>query len=127
MRRRWRHRGCTVVPADPQRIALVLRHWLAAETDAVLLNGGTRLADSHGTVEVVREYLERELEGFGELFRYMSYKQIGAAAMSKRAVGGIASGKVVFSVPGSRKDVQLAMERLILPELPHLVGALGGR
>ena len=114
----------TVVPVDPQRIALVLGHWLGAETDAILLNGGTAMAHRRGTVEVVREFLERELDGFGELFRYLSYKQVGAVAMSGRAVGGVASGKMVFAVPGTRKAVQLAMERLILPELPQLVSAL---
>ncbi len=108
---------------DPQRMTLVLGHWLAAETDAVIVNGGTSLRYQRGTVEVVRDFLDRELEGFGELFRYLRYKQVGPDAMLSRAVCGIARGKVVFSVPGSRAATQLAIERLVLPELPHLVQA----
>ena len=83
-------------------MTLVLRHWLTAETDAVILNGGTSLRYQRGTVEVVRELLDRELEGFGEIFRYLRYKQVGPDAMLSRAVCGIARGKVVFSMPGSR-------------------------
>ena len=113
----------TVVPMDPRRMTLVLRHWLTAETDAVILNGGTSLRYQRGTVEVVRELLDRELEGFGEIFRYLRYKQVGPDAMLSRAVCGIARGKVVFSMPGSRAATQLAMERLVLPELPRLVQA----
>ena len=113
----------TVVPMDPQRMTLVLRHWLTAETDAVIMNGGTSLRYGRGTVEVVREFLDRELEGFGELFRHLSYKKVGPNAMLSRAVCGIARGKVVFSMPGSRAATQLAMERLVLPELRYLVQA----
>ena len=112
-----------MVPVDPPRITLVLRHWLAGDTDAVILNGGTSLRHQSGTVEVVREFLDRELEGFGELFRALRYKQIGPDAMLSQAVCGIAQGKVVFSMPGARAAAQLAMERLILPELPYLVRA----
>jgi len=111
----------TVVPDDPGRIALVLRHWLASDVDAVLLNGGTGIAARDGTVEVVRQFLDRELPGFGELFRMLSYKQVGAAAMLSRAAGGIARGKAVFVLPGSRRAVGLGMEKLIVPELSHIV------
>jgi molybdenum cofactor biosynthesis protein B len=102
-------------------VTLVLRHWLTSEADAVILSGGTSLTHEKSTVEVVREFLDREIEGFGELFRYLRYKQIGPDAMLSRAVCGIARGKVVFSMPGSRAAAQLAMERLVLPELPYLV------
>jgi molybdenum cofactor biosynthesis protein B len=111
----------TVVPDEPGRIALVLRHWLASDVDAVILNGGTGIAPRDGTVEVVRQFLDRELPGFGEIFRMLSYKQVGAAAMLSRAVGGIARGKAVFALPGSRRAVGLAMEKLIVPELRHVV------
>jgi molybdenum cofactor biosynthesis protein B len=111
----------TVVPDDAGRIAHVLRHWLAADVDAVLLNGGTGIAARDGTVEVVRRFLDREIPGFGELFRMLSFRQVGAAAMLSRAVGGIAGGKAVFALPGSRRAVELAMEKLILPELRHMV------
>ena len=68
--------------------------------------------------------LDKRLDGFGELFRTLSYEQIGSAAMLSRAVGGIARGKPVFSLPGSPEAVALALERLVLPELGHLLGEL---
>ncbi|HZN59263.1 MAG TPA: molybdenum cofactor biosynthesis protein B [Planctomycetota bacterium] len=111
----------TIVPDEPARIALVLRHWLAADVDAVLLNGGTGIAARDGTVEVVRSFLDRELEGFGELFRMLSYEQVGAAAMLSRALGGVSRGKAVFALPGSRRAVELGMEKLVVPELRHVV------
>jgi len=112
----------TVVPDEPTLIGLELRRWLADPgVDAVILNGGTGLAGRDGTVEVVREFLDRELPGFGELFRSLSYAQIRSAAMLSRAMGGIASGKPVFCLPGSRAAVVLGMEELILPELGHLI------
>ena len=109
------------LPDEAGPISHVLRHWLASEAEGVILNGGTGVAPRDGTVEVVRRFLDKELEGFGELFRALSFQQIGAAAMLSRAVGGIACGKAVFSVPGSRKGAHLAMEALILPELRHIV------
>ena len=111
----------TVVPDDPGRIGPVLRHWLAADVDAVLLNGGTGIAARDGTIEVIRQFLDRELSGFGEILRMLSYEQVGAAAMLSRATGGVARGKAVFGLPGSRRAVQLAMEKLIIPELRHIV------
>ncbi|MCZ6792347.1 MAG: MogA/MoaB family molybdenum cofactor biosynthesis protein [Planctomycetota bacterium] len=112
----------SVVPDEPGKISLVLRHWLGcADVDAAILNGGTGIAKRDGTVEAVRQFLDTELPGFGELFRYLSYQQVGASAMLSRSFAGIASGKLVFALPGSRKAVKLAMERLILPELRHLV------
>ena len=110
----------TIVPDEPSRIDLVLRHWLKADVQAVILNGGTGISPRDGTVEVVRQLLDRELEGFGELFRMLSFDQVGAAAMLSRALGGIAQGKVVFALPGSRKAVALALEKLIVPELRHI-------
>jgi molybdenum cofactor biosynthesis protein B len=111
----------TIVPDEAGPISHVLRHWLASDADAVILNGGTGIAARDGTVEVVRCFLDKELEGFGELFRALSFHQVGAAAMLSRAVAGIARGKAVFSLPGSRKAAHLAMESLILPELRHIV------
>jgi len=111
----------TVVPDEPSRIAFILRHWLASDVHAVLLNGGTGIAARDGTVEVVRQFLQKEIPGFGELFRMLSYEQVGAASMLSRAVGGIASGKAVFSLPGSRRAVELGMAKLVVPELRHVV------
>ncbi|MBI4600363.1 MAG: molybdenum cofactor biosynthesis protein MoaB, partial [Planctomycetes bacterium] len=111
----------TVVPDEPGRISVVLRHWLASDVDAVILNGGTGIAARDGTVDVVRQFLDKEIEGFGEIFRSLSYGQVGAAAMLSRAVAGISRGKAVFSLPGSRRAVELAMESLIVPELQHII------
>ncbi len=112
----------TVVQDDPTEIALVLRHWMGQDdVDVILLNGGTGVARRDGTVEVVRQFIERELSGFGELFRFLSYDQVGSAAMLSRALAGTARGKVIFSLPGSTKAVTLGMEKLIVPEVRHLV------
>jgi molybdenum cofactor biosynthesis protein B len=111
----------TVVPDEPDRIGVVLRHWLAAEVDVVLLNGGTGVAARDGTIEVIEQFLDRDIPGFGELFRMLSYEQVGAAAMLSRASGGVAQGKAVFGLPGSRRAVQLGMEKLIIPELRHIM------
>lgn len=91
------------------------------EVNAIVVNGGTGIGRRDVTVEAVRALFEKKLDGFGELFRQLSYQDIGAAAMMSRATAGIAKGKVVFLLPGSTNAVKLAMERLILPEVPHLV------
>jgi len=90
----------------------------------VILTGGTGIARRDRTHEAVASLLERRLEGFGELFRALSYQEIGSAAMLSRAVAGIFGDTVVFSVPGSSAAVRLALERLIVPELGHVVGEL---
>jgi molybdenum cofactor biosynthesis protein B len=111
----------TIVKDEPDEIRRLLKHFIqAVGTDAVLLSGGTGLARRDGTYEVVQECLEKELTGFGELFRYLSYEEIGAAAMMSRATAGVASGTVIVSMPGSSGAVRLAMEKLILPELAHM-------
>lgn len=90
--------------------------------DAVICNGGTGIAHRDTTYEAITALLEKEISGFGELFRMLSYEQIGAAAMLSRATAGVAGGRAIFSLPGSTPAVELAMERLILPELGHIVG-----
>ncbi len=92
--------------------------------DAVVFCGGTGFSPRDLTVDAVRPFLEREVEGFGELFRALSYAEIGTAAMLSRALGGVARRRSVFCLPGSPKAVRLAVERLILPELGHLLGQL---
>lgn len=111
-----------VLPDDPGKIRRTLGDWARdGELKAIILTGGTGISPRDGTCEVVESLLERRLEGFGELFRMLSYRQVGAAAYLSRAVAGIYRGKAVFSLPGSEKAVRLAMERLILPVLGHLV------
>ena len=87
---------------------------------AVLLTGGTGVAPRDVTPEAIEPQLERVLPGFGELFRALSFAEIGSAAMLSRALAGIARGRVVVALPGSRAAIRLAMERLVLPELGHL-------
>lgn len=118
--------GSTLVADDPAAIGAALDAALAnAEVDAVVLTGGTGISARDCTPAVVRTRLDRELPGFGELFRMLSWQDVGSASMLSTALGGIARGRPVFSLPGSPKACRLAMEKLILPELGHLVGELG--
>lgn len=111
-----------IVPDDPGAIASATRDALeAAGVGAVILTGGTGVAPRDVTPESVEPLLERIIPGFGELFRQLSYADIGSAALLSRATAGLAAGRVVFVIPGSRGAVGLAMEKLILPELGHLV------
>jgi molybdenum cofactor biosynthesis protein B len=92
--------------------------------DAILLTGGTGIASRDTTVEAVAGLLHKRIDGYGELFRMLSFAEIGPAAMLSRAVGGSVGRVAVFLMPGSPAGVRLAMERLILPELTHVVGEL---
>ena len=94
------------------------------QIDALIINGGTGVSQRDTTFEAIDGLLEKRLPGFGEIFRYLSYKDIGSAAMLSRATAGLYRGKVIFSTPGSSGAVRLAMEQLIIPELPHIVGEL---
>lgn len=94
------------------------------EIRVVIINGGTGISRRDTTFEAVDELLEKRLDGFGELFRYLSYKEIGSAAMLSRATAGVYGNLVIFSIPGSQGAVRLAMERLILPEIGHVAGEL---
>jgi molybdenum cofactor biosynthesis protein B len=92
--------------------------------DAVITTGGTGIASRDTTCDALDPLFERRIDGFGELFRALSYEEIGSAAMLSRATAGIACGTVVFVLPGSENAVRLAMTKLILPELGHLVHEL---
>ena len=110
-----------LVKDDPDEIRPALQAALADPGVAVIVtNGGTGISLRDTAYEVVMSMLDKRLDGFGELFRMLSYAEIGAAAMLSRAVGGIAQGRVVFSLPGSTKAVRLGMEKLILPQAGHL-------
>jgi molybdenum cofactor biosynthesis protein B len=111
----------TILPDDPARVRAQVEAWLAdAGVEAVLVNGGTGLAPRDTTYEAIAGLLDKRLDGFGELFRLLSFEQIGAAAMLSRAVAGVARGTVVASMPGSTAAVELAMTRLLVPELGHM-------
>lgn len=101
--------------------SLVERLTSGGEVDAILLTGGTGVGSRDQTYETIATLLTKPLPGYGELFRMLSFEQVGPAAMLSRAVGGVCGRTVVLTMPGSPAGVQLAMEKLIAPELGHLV------
>ena len=114
-----------IVPDEPEMIAALLREGIASDNvQAILCNGGTGISARDRSYEAVEAVLDKRLDGFGELFRLLSYQEIGSATMMSRAVGGIAGNTAIFSVPGSKAAVELAMTRLILPELGHILWEL---
>lgn len=104
-------------PMRPLIIALANRD----DVDAILLTGGTGISHRDQTYETISGILTKQLPGYGELFRWLSYDEIGSATILSRAVGGLLGTTVVLTMPGSPKAVQLAVKKIILPELPHLV------
>jgi molybdopterin adenylyltransferase len=107
---------------EPHDIGRVIGEWVREpEIQVVITTGGTGISSRDGTVEVVLRYLDKRLDGFGELFRMLSWQEVGSAAMLSRAVAGLAHETLIFALPGSPAAVRLAMSRLILPELPHLL------
>jgi molybdenum cofactor biosynthesis protein B len=111
-----------IIRDEPAELEKVLTELLdRSDVDAVLTTGGTGISRRDRTIGVIERRLEAAIPGFGELFRMLSWEQIGSGAMLSRAAGGVACGKLLFAMPGSTKAVELAMTRLILPELRHLV------
>lgn len=114
-----------VVKDEPVEVRkLVQQLGKTPELEALIINGGTGISQRDSTFEAVDGVLEKRLTGFGEIFRYLSYKDVGSSAMLSRATAGLYQGKVIFSIPGSSGAVRLAMEALILPELPHVIGEI---
>lgn len=112
-----------IVKDEPDEIrAALVRATGEGESRAVIITGGTGVAPRDVTPDTVGPLLEREIPGFGELFRMLSFEEIGSAALLSRALAGLRTGRVVFVIPGSRGAVRLALERLIVPELAHLAG-----
>ena len=111
-----------IVRDDPREIDPLVRQLADPEnTDAVLITGGTGIAPRDQTFETINGLLTKIMPGYGELFRMLSYEDIGPAAMLSRAIGGVRNNVIVLTMPGSVAAVQLAMEKLILPEIGHLV------
>jgi molybdopterin adenylyltransferase len=111
-----------ILKDDAASLEAVIDRLLAKnDIDLILSTGGTGIARRDQTIGVIERKIVVPLPGFGELFRMLSWEQIGSGAMMSRAVGGIANGKIIFAMPGSVKAVELAMEKLILPEIGHLV------
>ncbi|GGA80990.1 MogA/MoaB family molybdenum cofactor biosynthesis protein [Ornithinibacillus halotolerans] len=112
-----------IIPDEKSEIKETLKDITALkEIDAVLINGGTGISSRDVTIEAIQPLFTKEVPGFGELFRMLSYEfDIGSASMLSRATCGVVNNRIVFSTPGSSKAVKLAMEKLILPELSHAV------
>ncbi|HYW78840.1 MAG TPA: molybdenum cofactor biosynthesis protein B [Thermoguttaceae bacterium] len=111
-----------IIPDEPEpmrQLLITLRD--RPDIDAILMTGGTGLGSRDQTFETVSQLLDKSLPGYGELFRMLSYDQIGPAAMLSRATAGLIGRTVLLTMPGSRAAVQLAMEKIILPELGHLI------
>jgi molybdenum cofactor biosynthesis protein B len=114
--------GRTVVTDDPDLVRGTIERQLAnPDVQVVITTGGTGISSRDSTYEVVGTMLQKRLDGFGELFRMLSHQEIGSAAMLSRACAGLVAGRIVISLPGSEAAVRLAMERLVIPELGHLV------
>ena len=114
-----------LVPDDPTKVAEAIRAHLGRKNvRAVITAGGTGITSRDMTYEAVTSLFEKKMDGFGELFRMLSFQQVGAAAMLSRACAGVVTGCVVFVLPGSEAAVRLAMEKLILPELGHVVSEM---
>ena len=118
--------GYRILPDEPAQVRAVVELALAnPDVQVVITTGGTGVTARDSTYEAVAALLHKHLDGFGELFRALSFQEIGAAAMLSRAVAGTVGCKAVFALPGSEHAVRLAVTRLILPELGHLAQQLG--
>ena len=118
--------GRTIVKDDPELVRGIVERQLAhPEVQAIILTGGTGITSRDSTYEAVSALMQKRIDGFGELFRKLSYDAIGPAAMMSRACAGLAAGKILVSLPGSEAAVRLAMETLLIPELGHLVQQAG--
>jgi molybdopterin adenylyltransferase len=112
--------GYELIKDEPEQVEAVLNRFAESEARLILFNGGTGIAPRDTTYDVLARMIEKPMPGFGELFRMLSYEQVGAAAMLSRATAGVYRGKLVISTPGSNAAVRLAWEKLIAPELQHL-------
>jgi len=114
--------GATIVSDEPAEVQRVVREACQDErVQAVILTGGTGITSRDSTFEAIEALLDKRLPGFGELFRMLSYQEIGGAAMLSRAQLGIHARRIVVSLPGSPQACRLALDKLLIPELPHLV------
>ena len=114
--------GSSIVRDEPKDVQRVIREACAHdEVRAVLVTGGTGITSRDSTYEAIEALLDKRLPGFGELFRMLSFQEVGAAAMMSRALLGVHARRIVVSMPGSPNACRLALEKLLIPELPHLV------
>jgi molybdenum cofactor biosynthesis protein B len=114
--------GHRIVRDEPGEVERVLLDQLAnGDVNVIITTGGTGITSRDSTYEAIDRLLEKRLDGFGELFRMLSFHEIGSSAMMSRATAGVARGKIIAALPGSEDAVRLAMNELLLPELSHLV------
>lgn len=116
--------GYRIVKDEAIEVEDALEEMVQSEAQIIMFNGGTGIAKRDRTYDVLVRKIEKEMNGFGEIFRMLSYDQVGAAAMLSRATAGVYKGKLIISTPGSPAAVQLAWEKLILPEIHHLAWEL---
>jgi molybdenum cofactor biosynthesis protein B len=112
-----------IIPDEREKIAAAIVTNLP-NLDAIIVNGGTGISSRDGSTEVIKSLIDKELEGFGEIFRMLSFNEIGSAAIMSRAIAGVRRGKFVAALPGSPDACRLAMEKLIIPEIGHIVSLL---
>jgi molybdenum cofactor biosynthesis protein B len=112
--------GYRLIRDEPTQVEAVANEFAASDARLILFNGGTGIAPRDTTYDVLARMIEKPMPGFGEIFRMLSYEQVGAAAMLSRATAGVYRGKLIISTPGSNAAVRLAWEKLIAPELQHL-------
>ncbi|MBF0718736.1 molybdenum cofactor biosynthesis protein MoaB [Mammaliicoccus sciuri] len=114
-----------IVKDDVTEIQTQVNEWLNNDVDAIITTGGTGISQRDVTIEAIKPLLDKEIEGFGEIFRYLSYTEdVGTRAILSRAIAGTVGHQVIISIPGSTGAVKLAMEKLITKELNHLVHEL---
>lgn len=112
-----------IVKDEKEQIEASVRSF-AAQADFVIITGGTGMSPRDVTIEACRPLFTKELEGFGDVFRLLSFEEIGSAAIMSRATAGAVGRTMLFCLPGSKAAVRLAMERLILPEVKHLISTI---
>jgi len=110
-----------IIKDDQKEIKKLLEGAEQKSAQAIIINGGTGISRRDSTFEALSLVLEKKIDGFGEIFRYLSYQEIGSPAMMSRAIAGTSKGRIIISIPGSKSAVRLAMSKLILPELGHMV------
>ncbi|RLI31449.1 molybdenum cofactor biosynthesis protein [Candidatus Bathyarchaeota archaeon] len=115
-----------IIPDDKKAIEEAINEAFNLDADVIVLSGGTGISPDDITIEVVEPLLEKKLPGFGELFRLLSYEEIGSSAIMTRCVAGIRRGRAIFCIPGSPDAVRLAFEKLILPEIGHIIAMARG-
>lgn len=116
-----------ILKDEPEQITGAVQVFLErSDVDAIMTSGGTGIAPRDTTFEAIQGLLEKEITGFGEMFRMLSYEDIGTSAMLTRATAGVANAKVIVSLPGSTGAVELGMSKLVLPELGHMMFLLRG-